>query len=384
MCVVVAAIGSASFVRADDTDTDAVQVHAFVSQGWLKSTDNNFLAQSSRGSFEFFEAGLNFTKQIDDRLRVGLQLFAQDLGPLGDYKAKVDWAYADYHYRDWLGLRIGRIKLPFGLYNDIADIDAAHPGALLPQSIYPATNRNFLLAQTGFELYGYRELGRRGGALDYRAYAGTIYLDLGTQPPGSPLAIVDLTIPYIAGGRVMWETPVEGLRIGASVQTLRLETHLLELADPRRPSPVAVNIPATLAVASAEYTIDDAIFAAEFSRWRTSAETSNPMVFPASPVTWDIRAYALMGYRLTPRLQPSVYYSIYYPDRQTKDMGAGTKQLDAAATLRVDISPNWILKLEGHWMRGTAALSTTLNPGRTLDTLADHWLLIVAKTTVYF
>ena len=364
---------------ADDTpDPDAIQFHGFITQGFLKSSDNNFLADSSSGSFDYFEAGLNASKPLSDNLRVGLQLFTQNLGPTGDYRMKLDWGYFDYHLHDWIGFRAGRIKLPFGLYNDTSDIDAAHPSALLPQSVYPAADRNFLLAQTGFELYGYRELGRSGGGLEYRAYAGTIYVDTATTTPGSPIVLTSLTIPYIVGGRLMWETPVPGLRIGASIQQLKLETQFLDLSDG---APFTANIPATLGVASIEYAVDDALFAFEYSRWHTSIDSSNQMVVPDTSAT-DIRAYAMMAYRVRPWLQPSMYYSLYLPE--TGVTGPAAKQDDAAVTLRFDITPNWIIKLEGHSMRGTAALSTALNPGFTLDTLADHWVLFVGKTTVYF
>jgi len=40
-----------------------LQVHGFISQGFLYTSDNNYLANSSRGSFEFTELGLNFTLQ---------------------------------------------------------------------------------------------------------------------------------------------------------------------------------------------------------------------------------------------------------------------------------------------------------------------------------
>src|SRR5467141_4484390 len=158
-----------------------LQVHGFISQGFLYTTDNNYLANSSRGSFEFTELGLNFSLQPMDRLSLGLQIFSHDLGPIGDYRATLDWYSVDYHWQDWLGVRAGRVKLPFGLYNDISDVDSARTAILLPPSIYPAQNRDFLLAQTGVEAYGYTRLGR-AGALDYRAYAGTIFLDLKAQP----------------------------------------------------------------------------------------------------------------------------------------------------------------------------------------------------------
>jgi len=188
--------------RADDVPTDeSLQLHGFVSQGALLTTDNNFLAKSERGSLEFTEAAVNVTKTFDERLRTGVQLFVRDLGAEGNYSAKFDFLYLDFRWRDWLGFRAGRVKLPYGLYNDTSDVDAVQPVVLLPQSVYSITSRDFLFAQTGVELYGYRNVGD-AGALSYNAYAGTLYFAL----PSSNAYITKVDVPYIAGGRLFWET----------------------------------------------------------------------------------------------------------------------------------------------------------------------------------
>ena len=77
--------------------------------------------------------------------------------------------------------------------------------------------------------------------------------------------------------------------MGGSLQFLRLDTDLLAASTPGQ---VAVKIPATLWVASAEYTVRDFLFAAEYSRWLVKAESSNPAIFPESSTTSE-RAYAL-------------------------------------------------------------------------------------------
>src|SRR5437899_2517593 len=78
----------------------SVEVHGFVSQGFILSSGSNYLADSSRdGSFEFTEAGMNFTKTLTDKLRVGLQLFARKLGRVGDFSVKLDWFYLDYRFK---------------------------------------------------------------------------------------------------------------------------------------------------------------------------------------------------------------------------------------------------------------------------------------------
>ena len=45
---------------------------------------------------------------MTERLRVGIQLFAYDLGKLGNYTERADWFYLDYRLKDWLGVRAGR------------------------------------------------------------------------------------------------------------------------------------------------------------------------------------------------------------------------------------------------------------------------------------
>jgi hypothetical protein len=42
------------------------------------------------------------------------------------------------------------------------------------------------------------------------------------------------------------------------------------------------------------------------------------------------------------------------------------------------------VKLEAHFMRGTAALDSSLNNNVPLSDLTNQWVLFAAKTTAYF
>jgi len=380
--------------RADDTPlTQLPDVHAFVSQGFMLSSKNNYLTRSRRGSFEFTEVGLNLTKAITDDLSVGMQLFMRDLGPIGNYKPQFDWFYLDYHFRDWLGLRAGRTKLPFGLYNDQSDIDSARVPVLLPQSVYPTTSRDFLLAQTGFELYGYEPLPFIG-ALDYRFYGGTIYLDsTSLNAPGT--TVTDIDVPYVAGTRVLWHapSPLDGLTAGASLQLLRIDLDLLlspdEVAGLKQAGVVPPDfgdtfkykLPAFLWVGSVEYAAHDLLLAAEYSRWRYDYKI-RPEVVPDGNIT-STRWYVMGSYRVAPWFSPGVYYAFF----NTGAKGPDTRdkyQQDFAVSNRYDLTPNWLLKLEGHYMRGTAGLSSALNSNLPLGELARDWTVFMVKTTAFF
>lgn len=95
----------------DSPSTSLVpEVHAFVSQGFVLTSGNNYLVKSKDGSFELSEVGINFTEAVTDKLRFGLQLFAHKPATGGSYNAKADWFYLDYRWTDWLGFRAGRTK----------------------------------------------------------------------------------------------------------------------------------------------------------------------------------------------------------------------------------------------------------------------------------
>jgi len=360
--LVLASLPAAAAELGQTTDgLPTVEMHGFVSQGAIKTTHNNYLVASERGSLDFTEMGANFSLQMTDRLRVGLQLFSSKLGTTGNFSVKADWFNLDYRWKDWLGLRAGRVKLPFGLYNDTSDIDAARVPVLLPQSVYPISERDFLLAQTGFELYGFISL-EVLGALEYRLYAGSVYIPLTGQAPG-PVQVTGFNAQYVLGGRLLWDTPLEGLRVGGSVQDLRFDLALHD-SPPVVPADTTVtsHLSALLGVASAEYVGHDWLVASEYSRWQVKVtDSSSPMLLPNYREVSE-RFYALVAYRLRRWLQPGAYYSRLAPNLLVKS-GAGATQHDVAGTLRFDINDFWLVKLEGHFMHGTADLNPQLNGG---------------------
>jgi hypothetical protein len=139
---------------------------------------------------------------------------------------------------------------------------------------------------------------------------------------------------------------------------------------------------ALLWVASIEYAPQDLTLSAEYSRWHIALDSSEPAIVPDRTVTSE-RAYAMGSYRVNSWLTPGAYYSVLFADVEQR-RGRDAHQHDFAATVRFDLTMNWLLKLEGHFMRGTADLTRDLNGGRELDTLTRDWGVFLAKTTAYF
>ena len=382
---------------ADPLDDSGVQIHGFASEGGFVSTANDYIGDSSQGSLAFFEAAVNVSKEVTDKLHVGIQLYGRDVGDFRDQPPRIDWAYLDYKWQPWLGLRGGIIKMPFGLYNEYADVDASRLWILLPQSIYPLRDRSALIAQTGFAVYGSRPLGG-AGELDYQAWLGT--LDIPSNALELDGASLDkVTTRYVTGAQVFWQPPVDGLKVGATYLRTSIDFALTLDADVLAQLEMMGLLPAgsdgkldiyqrpdQLVIGSAEYAPDDWLFAAEYSRWLTHTSSTAPLLVPKSDADSE-RFYAMAARRLSPDLMAGAYYSVLFADAGDRG-GHDTMrfaqpfyawQRDAAATLRWDVNDHWLWKIEGHFIDGAADLDLAENPGP-----HRYWGLFLLKTTVTF
>jgi hypothetical protein len=372
------------------------EIHGFASEGAFVSTSNDYIGKSSRGSLEMFEAGLNVTTQVDDHLRFGFQLFSRDVGDFGDATPRIDWAFVDYRWRPELGVRAGIVKMPFGLYNEFIDVDAARLPILMPQSVYQTRNRDVLISHTGFALYGNRELGS-AGELDYQAFLGTLRIPRDALTlQGADL--VEADTKYVTGAQVTWTPPVEGLRLGTTFVRTSIDFHLQldaantqALIDAGLVPPdydgklLIAQRPDMFGVVSAEYTTGDWLFAAEYSRWWKRQISDLPMLLPTIHEDAE-RFYAMANRRLSERFEVGGYYSINHADvgdRLGHGMGFAKPyyawQRDLAATVEFDATYHWIWKLEAHFIDGTADLTFDKNPDPD-----RYWALVLLKTTVFF
>lgn len=393
LCASLAGTAAAQSVVPSD-----LQLHGFVGEGAFLSTANDYIGASSRGDLAMFEAGLNVSTQITDKLHAGIQLYSRDVGKFRDLTPRVDWAYLDYRWQPWLGVRAGVIKMPFGLYNEYEDIAAARTSILLPQGVYPLRNRSALLAQIGFALYGEHELGKSGGSLSYQAWLGTLDVprDALTLNGGS---LDNIDTKYVTGAQVFWHTPIEGLRVGGSYLRTSIDFDvtldpatidalvMAGLVPPDFTGALVISQrPATQWVASAEYTHDDWLFAAEYGQADTHQESTLPSVLPTFDRTPE-SFYALASYRLCSCLEIGAYYSVLFADVHDRGGHDTMKfprpfyawQRDAAATVRYDVNTHWFWKLEAHFIDGAADLDLTINPKP-----ERFWGLFLLDTTVTF
>ena len=138
---------------------DSVQIHGFASQSMFLTSGNNMFGPSiSKPNFDFTELGVNASWVPLPNLRLAMQVLSRRAGGLGnDGAPDIDFGLIDYGFNfdnDYrFGIRAGRVRVPYGLYNDTRDVAFTRPSILLPQSIYFESSRSFTISTDGLLLY---------------------------------------------------------------------------------------------------------------------------------------------------------------------------------------------------------------------------------------
>lgn len=141
------------------------EAHGFIAQGALLSSHNNLYGESSSGTIEYSEAGLNGAVEGGRGLRAAAQILTRRAGDNDDGAPRVDFAFLDWRplrgQAANLGVRAGKVKNPWGLYNDSRDVVFTRPGILLPDSMYSdiSGQRALLFSSEGGQLYADAQAG---------------------------------------------------------------------------------------------------------------------------------------------------------------------------------------------------------------------------------
>lgn len=203
---------------------ESFQVHGFASQAYILTSGNNFLGDSQgNGSFEFRELGLNASLAPLPRLQLSAQLLSR---ARDDQNLRLGYGIIDYsllsNETNRLGFRLGRLKNPYGLYNETRDAPFTRPGILLPQSIYFERTRNLALTLDGGGLYGIHS--GDFGNVSWEFNFG----DVQAKDPETELAFLGSDWPgelepdtsYI--GRVIYEPAKSGIKLALTHVQLNL------------------------------------------------------------------------------------------------------------------------------------------------------------------
>ena len=369
---------------------ESLQIHGFASQGFIETSDNNFFGNSEDGgSFDYRELGLNASLRPLPKLQLSAQILSRTAGEGNNGDVRLDYGFADYSFisneANLLGLRLGRIKNPLGLYNDTRDVPFTRPTILLPQSIYFDRTRNLALSADGAQLYG-----------EHRMDSGNLSFQIGAVYPKADdleteLAILGDNLPgklegnlsYL--GRIIYEHDGGRLRLALTGARVNI-SYKPALAFPD--DLLAGTNPFTPWILSAQYNAE---------RWSLTAEYALRSLkykdFGIPDLSFTGESYYLQGtYRFSPKWEGVVRYDVLYTnkdDRDGSDFAAATGlpaynffAKDFTVGLRWNITPSFMLRGEYHRVNGTAWLPLLDNPDPSDST--QHWNLFAILASYRF
>ena len=201
---------------------EEIVLHGFGSWAYGKSSNENIYLQADRdGNYRAAGFELNLSADINPRLRVVTQVGWSE--GLEGSEQDLDYVFAEWKLSSRTRLRLGKVKMPFGIYGEVPEVGTLRPLLALPQVAYGPVG--FLgNAYKGAGLAGSFE-GRWKGQWDL--YGGGTDLDedvvaeafLLGEPVGPEDAIENEITRDVLGGHLVLETPLQGLSVGGSLLT---------------------------------------------------------------------------------------------------------------------------------------------------------------------
>jgi len=376
--VLVALLAPASIAAADPNDS--FQLHGFLEQAAVYTSDNNLHGSSNDGiSTAYNEAGINAAWKPVSSFRLAGQLTARNDGNSDNGEIRNDYFNLDWQFlaRDaWnLGWRYGRVRNSLGLYNDTRDVAHTRPGVTLPSVIYLEQVRDVFMSRDGYAVYGdyYTPL----GAFSFDGGSGKLSVDdnIASEALLMKLDGVDTHGAHTDQFQVRWDNPSNDWRLAYSY--MRFATDLYYRGDG--------DFALTMNLLSMQYTAEFWQLTAEYLRFTYDVNFLQQVKRYPGEVAW-----AQFTYFLSPSWQVFARYEDAAFDRDHRN-GSSMEELgfprhvgyrrDAGLGVRWDIDQHWMVAAEAHYLEGVLGISVTDN---TFLETAPYWNMAIFEVGFRF
>ncbi len=381
-------LSSSARVFASENDhsfslPQSLQIHGFLSQGFLHTSDNNLFGSSDDGiSVDFRELGINGSWRIIPELQLALQLVWRDAGQTDEDDLRIDYGLIDYSFfsseTTLLGFKAGRVPTPFGLYNDTRDVASTRPSVLLPQSIYFDRNRNLGLSADGGYFYA-----------EQRTDYGDFFFNIGVVKPRTDDPSFKQSIAGNFAGKMVGETSwVTRLNYEWQNDLVRASITYGEFKARYKPESTVNNLLPGL------FEFNPLIFSLQYNaeKWSLTTEyalrrikLTNFGVFSDNINTGE-SFYIQGAYQLSSSIEALIRYDQYSVDINDKKGRRFAEKTgrpsysrfaeDWTFGLRFKITSSLLISSEYHRINGTGWLSSLENRGTTTQYWDLYTLMI--------
>jgi hypothetical protein len=318
---------------------DKLSFHAYLNQAYAISDHHQIFGIPTTGTTDYRTVGLQLRFAISPADTIVTQLLSFRFGqsPINQLYSDVELelGFYEHQFADTTAIKVGKLQLPLGIYNEIRDIGTLLPFYAPPSNMYLET-----YASRSLEGLMVSRSFAKGAAwsIDADLYGGGWRRPEENQTTG---AVVNARVENAVGAEVWINTPLTGVRFGGGYAHYDGEGGLNQVnrLDPQ-----------WLYHGSFDATFDRYYFRTEIIESGLPDRVAPGVVTPK--LTY--RAYyGQTGYNFTPQLSLNLQ-----ADFSAYDVGIGAPgftelSTDYAASVVYKFRPDLVAKVEGHRNRGT-------------------------------
>ena len=397
-CFILAMLTFALTNAAHSLDLGPVQVHGFLSQGYIYSSGNEYLQGSDKGgTFDFSNAAVNFLYRPTNKLFFAGQLISRNFGDAyaNEKPIDIDYLFASANIigssTDDFTVNLGKIKTTYGIFNNSRNIPFTHVGIISDQTLYSEYDRHMTLYGTGISL----DYKHRADIGDFRViYQNAKISDdkrdaLSTYPQIDPDSVTEFDGVDYSVVHFMLSPANTNLEFGYSHGRIDAEKMYILDTIPgvydRHWSLNAINN-----IYSARYTTENFTLTAEYMNRviRNKYRFIPKNIFPYQEndeIRKSDSAYIQGAYRFTYDLEGFVSYHFATEEiNGVKNYGAPYNQYRRQWVVGADwdIFENTLLKAEFHMIDGTYDMIK--EPGINQNGIDRKWNMFVMQLSYKF
>jgi hypothetical protein len=289
------------------------ELHGFGSQDYMQANHNTYLGADDRGTWDNNFLGLVGTVSVSEKSKLWAQLETSN-----NEGTRFTWFFLDYQLTPSLRAHVGRVKYPLGIYNEYIDTKFLQVTSLEP-ALYQGAADFVHDSYTGVGLDYTQSLGDLGEVL-WQVYGGNTY---DVDPPA------DVRDRRAYGGRIVYTTPVNGLRLLLSAYRTQAEVLATrELVNEGR------------MIASIDYVRGDWDLKSEFGHHTFLGVSSKAYYVQAGHLFWD-------------KWMPFVRYDKVITDSRLQNNNSFTQKIFVLG-LNYKVTGNISVRIEDHINQGYA------------------------------
>jgi hypothetical protein len=367
-------------VRAVDS-SGKLRVFGHLTQAYGKSDRGTIQATTEGGTTDVGNIAVQFRWEISAQETAVVQLSherrAGDIFTPNQGEFEIDWAFYERRFAENTTLKVGRLNVPIGIYNEIRDVGTLLPFLNLPISFYSGV---LSTAETvdGISI-SHIFAARSDWDLEVDFYYGGWDTAQQRVEPGARFGIVNQEARAEDGiGVQLWlNTPIRGLRLGAGGLRWLLDGPI---------SPPAVKDRWNSLHLSLDLSVDPWIVRSEYRRWEFDQDFGGFLNLGISLPAKAKREgfYTQVGFWPTPKIG---LFGQFEKTRLENSLGllpdAYDFHEDRALSLNYRFRPSLVARVEYHWAEtqfplGEVLGSTPLDGPNAGDV---NWLIVALSAS---